>query len=85
MMPRLSPLKHFILNSTKVECAGCCLANDYCIAFKWENGSNKCDLANTSHSNVVYGKDVHDTNGPPLYVEVYRDESFLQDTCFKRG
>ena len=70
--------------STKVECSGCCLANDYCIAFSYENSSGKCRLAYTSHANVVYGKNIAHLQGSGL-VEVYRDETFLLDTCLKKG
>ena len=70
--------------STKVECAGCCLANDFCIAFRIKPDSEKCQFAYTSHANVVYGNDVFDVNAPGR-AEVYRDETYLQNFCSKKG
>ena len=74
----------FILTSTKVECGGCCLANKYCIAFKWTSGSNTCDLAYTTHVYVLYGEDATSTEYEN-YVEVYRDESLIEKICFIQG
>ena len=70
--------------SSKVECAGCCLANDYCIAFSWEILSGICHFIYAPHANTIYGKNADDREGPGR-IEVYRDETFLQDVCFKEG
>ena len=70
--------------SSKVECAGCCLANDYCVAFSWEILSGICHFTDSSHANIVYGKNADDKEGLGR-IEVYRDETFLQDVCFKKG
>ena len=67
-----------------MECAGCCLANDYCVAFGWEILSGICYFTYTPHANTIYGKNADDREGPGR-IEVYRDETFLQDVCFKKG
>ena len=67
-----------------MECAGCCLANDYCVAFSWGILSGICHLTYTPHTTTIYGKNADDKEGPGR-IEVYRDETFLQDICFKTG
>ena len=68
-----------------MECGGCCLANNYCIAFSWTPGSNDCDMAYTTLMYIVYGSNATDTQVSTDQVEVYRDETLYEETCYKQG
>ena len=75
---------YFSISSTKVECGGCCLANIYCIAFRWVAETKVCEEAYTTLTEVTHGPNAAET---PIAkgVEVYRDETLLENMCFKQG
>ena len=61
------------------------MANDYCIAFSWTQGTNDCAMAYTTLVYVVYGENATDTQESSDQVEVYRDETLYEETCYKQG
>ena len=68
-----------------MECGGCCLANNYCIAFSLTQGPNDCGMAYTTLAYIVYGENATDTQESSDQVEVYRDETLYEETCYKQG
>ena len=61
------------------------MANNYCIAFSWTQGTNDCAMAYTTLVYVVYGENATDTQESSDQVEVYRDETLYEETCYKQG
>ena len=74
-----------LIHRTKVECGACCLSNKYYIAFRWEDGTKLCEGVSTLLLNVVYGNDTEPKGDAANRVEVYRDETLIEDTCMKKG
>ena len=76
-----------LYSRTKVECAGCCLANSYCIAFRYYrnlSGLKTCDIAFSTSINVVFGETATEEEHTNR-VEIYRDETSFEDNCLKNG
>ena len=61
------------------------MANNYCIAFSLTQGANDCGMAYTTLAYAVYGGNATDTQESSDQVEVYRDETLYEETCYKQG